>query len=287
MWARAALPGGSAAQPAADIVARLDATAVRLETPCGAGSIIWRSWGSGPALVLLHGGIGSWRHWVRTISHFAAHRRVIAPDTPGLGDSATAPPPHTPPQIAAWLGIGLTSVLGEERCDLAGFSFGALLAGHIAAQRPDLVATLTLAGPGALGLKRGDVPLVRVLDKTGDERVEAHRTNLLRLMLARPGSADALALTIQDTNTRLARVRSVPFASTTSLRDALARVTAPVHAIWGEADAVAAPDLPGRIAAIRAVQPRAQVTLIPSAGHWVAYEAPEAFCAALTAGLAA
>jgi pimeloyl-ACP methyl ester carboxylesterase len=266
---------------------RLEASAIRHTTPCGTGEIVWRSWGSGSPLVLLHGGIGSWRHWVRTIDQFMPHRRVIAPDTPGLGDSATPPQPHSPQQIAAWLGIGLATVLQGGHCDLAGFSFGALLAGHVAAQRPELVDTLTLVGAGALGLPRGEIKMTRVLDKTGAEREAAHRANLQSLMLANPSSIDAEALAIQDANTRLARVRSVSFATTTSLQDALARVSAPVHAIWGDADAVAAPNLPGRIAAVRAVQPDARVTLIPGAGHWTAYEAPDAFSAALAAGLRA
>ncbi len=46
---------------------RLDAAATRQETQLGTGRMVWRSWGSGPALVLLHGGSGSWRHWVRNI----------------------------------------------------------------------------------------------------------------------------------------------------------------------------------------------------------------------------
>ena len=266
-------------------VAALERDATRRTTPCGDGTIVWRSWGAGPPLVLLHGGIGSWRHWARTIGRFTAARRVIAPDTPGLGDSATPPPPHTPQQIAAWLGIGLATVLEGETCDLAGFSFGAMLAGQVAAQRPDLVGSLTVVGAGGLGLPRGPAPMVRVLDKAGPEREAAHRANLLSLMLAQPASVDAEALAIQDTNTRLARVRSVAFSTTHALAEALARVPAPVHAIWGEADAVAAPNLPARIGIVRALQPAARITVIPGAGHWVAYEAPEDFAAALAAGL--
>src|SRR5205085_11806944 len=72
-------------------VRQLDAEAVRSESPCGDGSMVWRSWGSGPALVLLHGGAGSWQHWVRTVPAFSATHRVLAPDLPGLGESADPP----------------------------------------------------------------------------------------------------------------------------------------------------------------------------------------------------
>jgi pimeloyl-ACP methyl ester carboxylesterase len=273
------------ASDATDAVTRLDATALRQRTSCGDGEIVWRSWGAGPPLVLLHGGIGSWRHWVRTIDQFAPQHRVIAPDTPGLGDSSAPPPPHTPQQLAAWLGIGLATMLQGERGNLVGFSFGAMLAGQIAAQRPELIDSLTVVGAGGLGLPRANVKLVRVLDKTGAEREAAHRTNLQNLMLAKPESVDVEALAIQDVNSRLARIRSVAFSTTAALSEALARVSAPVHAIWGKADAVAALNLAARLEAIRALRPGARVTVIPGAGHWVAYEAPDAFAAALATGL--
>jgi pimeloyl-ACP methyl ester carboxylesterase len=93
------------AEPPEAFLARLDAAATRMETPTGAGNMVWRSWGSGPVLVLLHGGSGSWRHWVRNIEYFARDRRVIAPDLPGLGESDMPELPHSAINIA---GIGRT-----------------------------------------------------------------------------------------------------------------------------------------------------------------------------------
>ncbi len=262
---------------------RLTAKATVVATP----TLAWRGWGHGPALVLLHGGTGSWRHWVRSIDVLAARGRVLAPDTPGLGDSPTPPPPHTPEHIAGLITDGLPQMLPPgRRCTLVGFSFGALLAGHVAAQRPDLVASLTLLGPGALGLPPGDLAMVPVLDKTGAERDQAHRTNLERLMLADPAAVDAQAIAIPEINTGLARLRSARFARSTSLCDALARVSASLAVIWGERDQIAAVDLPGRIAVVRAVQPAAEITVIPAAGHWVQYEAAPAVNAILAAILA-
>ena len=74
---------------------RLVAEARRSESPCGAGSMVWWSWGGGPALVLLHGGAGSWQHWVRTVPAFSRTHRVLAPDLPGLGESADPPAPRS------------------------------------------------------------------------------------------------------------------------------------------------------------------------------------------------
>jgi len=244
--------------------------------------MVWHLWGEGPPLVLLHGGSGSWRHWARNIPVLSRDRTVLAADLPGLGESALPPEAPTPEGVGAIVAEGLRQLLPEDgACDLIGFSFGALIAGHAAAAAPRRVRSLTLLGAGALGVPRGAIQLERVRDKTGAARMAAHRTNLARLMIADPARIDALALEIQEWNSRHARLASLPFATTASLGEALARVPAPVAAIWGELDAPAAPDLPGRVAALQRARPDARVRIIPGAGHWVAYEAPEAVHAAL------
>jgi pimeloyl-ACP methyl ester carboxylesterase len=74
-------------------VQRLAAQAVRHTTPCGAGDVVWHVWGQARPgvrpLVLLHGGSGSWTHWVRNLDALvAAGHQLWVPDLPGFGDSA-------------------------------------------------------------------------------------------------------------------------------------------------------------------------------------------------------
>jgi len=264
------------------LLARLDAAARRMETPCGDGLMVWRSWGEGEPLVLFHGGSGSWRHWIRNIEPLARHRRVVCPDLPGLGESAMPPPAETPAPIATLVRQGLTEMLGEgTRYDLAGFSFGALISGHLAAQAGPELRSVTLIGAGALGLPRPRTELLKVRDKQGEARIAAHRHNLATLMLADPGQIDALALLVQEWNTEHGRFRSRGFAHGASLREAIAKARAPVALIYGERDAIAWPEMERRFEALRAVQPEAWTGVIPGAGHWVAYEAAGAFNAML------
>lgn len=266
---------------------QLDAAATRIATPCGDGTMAWRVWnpGAGAPLVLLHGGNGSWRHWVRQIAGRAPARCIIAPDLPGLGDSAMPAEPHDPPEVARVTAAGLRRVLDGARADLVGFSFGANIAGHVAAELGAAIRSLTLVGAGSLGVARNAVPLEKVRDKDGAAREAAHRFNLRSLMIADPARIDALALAIQDWNTRHARFRSRGFANAALLKDALARTAMPLAVIWGERDQVAFGHIPARIAAVRAVRPDARDAVIPGAGHWTMYEAPEAFDAALDAAL--
>ena len=111
------------------LVAGVAAEAKRIETPCGDGSLVWRVWGSGPPLVLLHGGYGSWMHWIRNVPVLSRQFTVIAPDLPGLGDSATPPEPWTAEGLAAIVVSGLDIVLPKGvQPHMAGFSFGGRVA---------------------------------------------------------------------------------------------------------------------------------------------------------------
>lgn len=254
----------------------------RAETPCGDGSIVWRAWGTGRPLVLLHGGSGSWRHWLRNIPRFAAERMVLCPDLPGLGDSDLPPAPASPEGIGAILRDGLRRLLPEgPGYDLAGFSFGALCAGHLAAQDPERCLSLTIVGAGALGFTRSPTELVKVRHLEGPARDEANRHNLAALMFADATRIDEVALAMQDLHTRRARFKSRGWASTDSLKQAILRSRAPLGAIYGEEDAIARPHVQLRLDLVREMRPGAPVEKIPGAGHWVAYEAPEAFNAAL------
>jgi pimeloyl-ACP methyl ester carboxylesterase len=263
-------------------IAAVAAAAQVERTPCGEGDIVWRLWGAGTPLVLLHGGSGSWMHWLRNIPVLARQYRVLAPDTPGLGESAMPPGEATPADAALALRDGLARLLGERRrYHLCGFSFGAHVGGHLAALESARVISLTLVGAASLGLARPPLDLLRVREKEGAERRAAHRENLARLMIHDPARIDDTALDIQEHNTRHARLRSRGFASGDGLKRALGRVAAPLAGIWGEFDAVAMPDIRARLDVLRAVDPGLMETVIPGAGHWVAYESPETFNAAL------
>jgi 2-hydroxy-6-oxonona-2,4-dienedioate hydrolase len=79
---------------------------------------------------------------------------------------------------------------------------------------------------------------------------------------------------------RRARFRSRPFAATDELARALADVLAPLGTIWGTLDTIARPSLEARLDVLRRHHPELDVRRIEGAGHWVMYEAADAFNAA-------
>jgi pimeloyl-ACP methyl ester carboxylesterase len=266
------------------LVDGIAAEAERIETPCGDGFLVWRVWGSGPPLVLLHGGYGSWMHWVRNVLPLARQFTVIAPDLPGLGESATPPEPWTAAGLAAIIIEGLDIVLPPSQYannaapHLAGFSFGGVIGGNVAAQLGDRLRGFTVVGSNGLGLNRSPTELRRVPREAGEEEEFAtHRFNLNQLMIHDADKIDELALYLQKTNHARARMRSRRFSRSGALVEALPRITARLDGIWGGRDATAYPYLEERAQALRNAQPAARFAVVPGAGHWVQFEAADQF----------
>ena len=272
--------------PGADSdVARALAAAKRLTTPCGDGDMVWHAWGNAlspqPPLVLLHGGSGSWTHWVRNVEALAASGRyVLAADLPGFGDSVRPPVGDDADALPAPLQQALNELIGPEPCDLVGFSFGGMTAGLMAAAFPERVARLFIVGAPGLGLasrRTQGLQAWRHLPDLAAQR-EIHRCNLAALMLLHPESIDEQALDIQASNLPRDRMPGRFLAFTPALAEALSRVRCPVHVIYGAGDALYKGRMEELEQRIRASSPTLQsLQFIPDAGHWVQYERAEVF----------
>jgi 2-hydroxy-6-oxonona-2,4-dienedioate hydrolase len=251
-------------------------------TSCNGGHMVWHEWGHGPPLVLMHGGFGSWMHWIRNVEALALHYRVLAADIPGLGASDAVCDNPTPQSIGTVVAQGLRELVGDEPLHLTGFSFGALISGQVCLQLGGQVRTFTLVGASGMDLPRPSMELMRRHDGMAQaERLAALKHNLNTLMLRHPSSIDELAIYVQEWNDAHSRVRSRRMSLGDSLALALPDITARLGGIWGELDATAGEFLDLRADLLRHSQPDVPFTVIPDAGHWVQYEVAEAFNATL------
>ncbi|GAP35969.1 2-hydroxy-6-oxo-6-phenylhexa-2,4-dienoate hydrolase [Piscinibacter sakaiensis] len=248
--------------------------------------MVWHRWGdpSAPPVLLLHGGAGSWTHWARNLpALLAAGHQVLAPDLPGFGDSDRPPRGQDADVLPPFVEAGLRQALGEAACEVVAFSFGAMVAGLLAAGWPARVRRLVLVGAPAL-LSGGLAPLaLRAWSPAlpPGEREAVLRHNLQRLMLARPEAIDALALRLHADNLARDRMKLRRLSRTDLLHRTLPAVRCPVHGIWGAEDAL----YRGRIGAVAPALAAAPdfrgLVLLPGAGHWAPYEDAPAFDAAL------
>jgi len=252
---------------------RVLALATPFQTPYGGGSVAWHAWGEGPPLVMLHGGSGSWTHWLRNVEAVAAAgRRVLVPDLPGFGDSRGIADVHDADTMVAPLASGLTQVLGGRPCDLVGFSFGGMVAGLLASEHPGLVRRLVLVGAPGLGLRDKRLRLTpwKHLEDAA-ARDAAHRENLALLMLQHPESIDSLAIALHKANVTRDSMRRRSLGLTAILARQLETMQCPVDAIYGDHDIFYVDMLPRLREALQGFACMREVRFIPG-GHWVQYE---------------
>jgi len=271
-----------------DDLARLEQAARRHEVPCGEGMMIWRSWGDGPPVVLLHGGSGSWTHWARNITAIArAGRQAWVPDLPGFGESARPLGGSDADALPGPLSEALQVLLGDEAVDLVGFSFGSMVAAFIAADMPARVRRLVLSGAPALGVEPERPFALRAWSHLeGEELATAHRINLGKLMLARPESIDDLAMTIHGSNLPRDRMKMRRLSRTDIMRRTLPRIRCPLYGIWGTEDVLYRGVLDRLEPALARAPDFRWLKSIPGAGHWVQYEAAADFNRTLGEALA-
>jgi 2-hydroxy-6-oxonona-2,4-dienedioate hydrolase len=208
------------------------------------------------------------------IPHWSGTRQVIVPDMPGFSESAV-PPSAAIEDVAGVVADGLR-IITTAPTDLVGFSFGATVASHLALHLGAQARSLTLVGAGGLVPLRAPMILEKVRGLEGEALRAAHRKNLALMMIGDPAKIDDLALDIQAWNSSRARLDTRVYVKEGALRRALLQLTLPIDAVWGTLDQLAYWSLEDRLETLRALHPAARITLIPGAGHWLPYEAPEA-----------
>lgn len=264
------------------ILERLDASARKVLTPCGSGSLVWRTWGEGKPLVLVHGGSGSWQHWVRNIDAFAAQRQVWCPDTPYYGDSSDPAEPGGMAGIAQAFAQGYGQLFNGMPVDAIAFSFGSLVTCEALAIAPGVLDRLILVGAASHGLPRHDIGLQPWKSlEDAQARYALHRDNLHRLMLAHPVD-DEGAVRLHVRAVEAGRFNSRRLAFSTRVRDLIGSLRVrQLDAIYGEHDPTAGRDLPALKTLFETQRPGLRFAVIADAGHWVPYERAEEFMQAV------
>ena len=261
------------------VLKALQTRAERIDVVVNGVQQTWHVWNRSHTkpLVLLHGGSGSWTHWVRNIDALSEDHAVWAMDLPGMGDSALPPEAKDADDIAPWVAQGMAQLLGGQAIPVMGFSFGGLTAGFVAARHPERVSRLLLVGVPGLGLFGDTLPLRGfLLNMDQSQRNAVHHHNLMSIMLAHEASLIDQTLEIQERNVVRDRLRRRRIARSTVMMDLQTQWRCPVHALWGALDALYLENLSSAPERLNQCDLR-DLTLLPDTGHWANYENAKAF----------
>jgi pimeloyl-ACP methyl ester carboxylesterase len=242
--------------------------------------------GDGPPVVLVHGLGGSWKNWLENIPPSAQHRRTIALDLPGFGESE--------------LPAGEISISGyadtlEELCrrldlgtiDLVGNSMGGFVASELAITRPERVRRLVLvdaAGISIADLRRRPTRTLMAL-----VAVQSSWAPGQRMIMARPRLRHLAFRSIMRHPTRLALdlvahqaggpgmpgfLLALDALLSYDFRHRLGKIACPTLIVQGEDDML----VPLADAwEFRRLIPNSRLRVLQDTGHVAMLERPETF----------
>lgn len=237
-----------------------------------------------PPLILLHGFTGDSTAWSDLVPFLGPERPVWAVDLVGHGHSPAPADPaaYTMPAVVASVAAAARAE-GVARAHWLGYSMGGRVALHLALAEPALVASLILVGaspgipdPEARARRRADdAELAALLRQEGIEAfVERWMDHPLFASQSRLGPAHLERMRAQRLRNRpeaLARVlEGLGTGTMEPLAERLGAIRAPVLLMAGAEDLKFAA-LARRMAARL---PRAELAILPGAGHAVQVEAP-------------
>lgn len=260
--------------------------AITVETH--AGLVVHRA-GAGPLLVLLHGGRGSWNHWVRNIAVLSRHYALAMPDLPGFGASMRIAPDLPYEDYLALVARAIHSITAGQPFLLGGFSFGSQTSALLVANGlVPPVRKLSLLAPSGWG---GDGDIAREKRRSlrgvtsAAEKRAVLRHNLEVSLIADAAKVTEATVDLQEYNIASTNYSSPGPGSQPILLAALAKIRCPLQLMSGTGDIIQQPSVAWRMARMLEVAPHARVDLIEGAGHWAQYESPDAYNTPLLAFL--
>ena len=228
--------------------------------------------GTGRPILLLHG-FDTVDPEARFLGSLARHGEIIAPSSPGFGNSRR-PKDFDTVYDLVHLYLAALAALPGDKITVLGFSFGGWLAAEIAAACNHRIDRLILIDP--LGIKISDRETPDILDIFNRSPDEVRRRSWHDPDRYAP-DYDAMSdeqLVIHARNREALYLYAWhPYMYNPQLPRWLGRINVPTLLVWGASDRVVSPEY-GR--AYAGMIPGARFELIERAGHHPEIEQPEA-----------
>ncbi len=229
--------------------------------------------GAGHPIVVLHG-FDTVDAAAPFIDRLARHGEVVAPSSPGFGNSPRPQDFDTVYDLVHLYLAALTE-LAEDKVTLLGFSFGGWLAAEIAAASTHRIDRLILVDPVGIKISDRETPdILDIFNKSPDEVRQRSWHDPDRFAPAYNAMPDEALVTHARNREALCLYAWHPYMYNPQLPRWLGRIDVPTLLLWGESDRVVTPDY-GR--AYAGMIPGARFELIPRAGHHPEIEQADAF----------
>ena len=229
--------------------------------------LYWTETGNGPPVILLHGLGSDSSEWTRVTGHLSAHRRVLAFDQIGFGQSGKPALKYRTETLCSFL-EGFYEGLRLERSSLVAHGLAGSVAIAFAAAHPKMVERIVLVNSGFV-LEASQIELLNPATRN-EARELAKRTRF--------SSSTAEADYIWADSMTSAAANQALIESAMSGQDSVAsivgKIAHPTLVIWGREDRLTPLETGERI---HTAIPESQMVILEKAGHAPHREQPKEF----------
>lgn len=265
----------------------------RREIATDKGVLRYHEAGDGPPLILLHGsgiGVNGWRNFRDNLGFYGDHFHCYVLEFPGFGVSD--PVPGHPVLTAVDSVVRFMDALNIDSAAMIGNSMGGVVAVNVAMHHPQRAEKIiAIGGVGHSLLAVNPSEGTRLLSEFADNPSREGLERWLRCMIYDPKmitdtlieerwtaatepAAQASLKAMYGSEALALQQQFLENSPTPPYWSMLHKIKSPVLMTWGADDRQCPTDM--ALIPLRQI-PNAELHVFPKCGHWVMYEAKEAF----------
>lgn len=243
------------------------------------GIVHYEAYGRGQPVILLHGWLGSWGYWLRTMETLKSQYRCYALDFWGFGESGKRRSSY---RLSDFVGLvdQFMERLGIERAPVVGHSMGGTVAILLALTKPERTKKVIVVGSPIVGsslhifLRLAGKPWIASLVWQMPRTLQLG-IKLFSPFVVRDWPAWYKMITRDLSRTTLeAFFLSISSLHQTDLRPQLPGITTPIMGIYGVGDNVVAPT---QANVITNNVPVSRIKMMSGSRHFPMLDEPQAF----------
>ena len=242
------------------------------------GIVHYEVYGKGRPVILLHGWLGSWGLWQKTMAFLGQYYRTYALDFWGFGETAKKQPTFVVQDFISMVEQFMDR-LGIIRAPLVGHSMGGSVSLGVSIEHPERVSKVVVIGSPIVGSS-----LALLLKLAGYNWIAALVFNTMWAL--RFGLRVSAPIISKDPNfyemieRDLSRTTlesfflSISSLRKTDLRPQLHQITIPTMGMYGDKDVIVHPK---QWQPLQAGVPHARIERFKTAGHFIMLDEPDTF----------
>lgn len=243
------------------------------------GIVHYEAYGRGQPVILLHGWLGSWGYWLRTMEALKDQYRCYALDFWGFGDSGKRRSSYEVKDFVSLVDQFMTR-LGIEAAPIVGHSMGGTVAISLALAKPERVQKVIVVGSPVVGsslnifLRLAGKPWIASLVWQYPKALQ-FGIKVFSPFIVRDWPEWYKMITRDLSSTTLeAFFTSISALHRTDLRQQLPSITAPIMGIYGVGDNVVEPSQANIIAKRASIS---RIKMMSGSKHFPMLDEPQAF----------